>query len=184
LIFFAAFSSLYFQLPGLYGPNGLLPVDGLIPQSAQLDPGDFWANPNLFIFSKRFGFSVSEFMEIVSLFGMFLSGAMALFKNIRGTSAFVFLFVAYLSLYRAGQTFMHFQWDIMLLEFGVLCILMTLSPAQGIALCRWLLLRLLFHSGFKKLESGCPTWWGLTALDWHFESQVCDSLTLACKVTN
>jgi len=36
---------------------------------------------------------------------------------------------------------------------------------------RWLLFRLLFHSGYKKLESGCPTWWGLTALDWHFESQ-------------
>ena len=25
--------------------------------------------------------------------------------------------------------------------------------------------------GYKKLESGCPTWWGLTALNWHFESQ-------------
>ena len=27
------------------------------------------------------------------------------------------------------------------------------------------------RKGYKKLESGCPTWWGLTALNWHFESQ-------------
>ncbi|CBY16437.1 unnamed protein product, partial [Oikopleura dioica] len=88
LIFFAAFSSLYFQIPGLYGPNGLLPVDELIPQSTQLDLGNFWANPNLFIFSKRLGFSVCEFMEILTLFGIFLSAAMALLKNIRGTFGF------------------------------------------------------------------------------------------------
>ena len=59
----------------------------------------------------------------------------------------------------------------MLLEFGVICIVTCIGNHQGLFLMRWLLLRLLFHSGYKKLESGCPTWWRLTALDWHFESQ-------------
>ena len=39
-------------------------------------------------------------------------------------------------------------------------------------LVKWLTFRLMFCSGVVKLSSRCPTWWGLTALDWHYESQV------------
>lgn len=39
-------------------------------------------------------------------------------------------------------------------------------------LVKWLAFRLMFCSGVVKLSSRCPTWWGLTALDWHYESQV------------
>lgn len=35
----------------------------------------------------------------------------------------------------------------------------------------WLLFRLMFSSGIVKLTSGCPTWWSLTALDHHFQTQ-------------
>ena len=38
-------------------------------------------------------------------------------------------------------------------------------------LIRWLLFRLMFASGVVKLTSGCPTWWSLTALNYHYESQ-------------
>ena len=84
---------------------------------------------------------------------------------------FILLYLLYLQCLRIGQTFMSFQWDIMLIEFGVICSIMVLAPHQGLALGRWLLVRLMFHSGYKKLESGCPTWWRLTALNYHFESQ-------------
>lgn len=39
-------------------------------------------------------------------------------------------------------------------------------------LVKWLLFRLMFASGVVKLTSHCPTWWGLTALNYHYESQV------------
>ena len=39
-------------------------------------------------------------------------------------------------------------------------------------LVRWLLFRLMFASGVVKLTSLCPTWWKLTALNYHYESQV------------
>ena len=39
-------------------------------------------------------------------------------------------------------------------------------------LVRWLAFRLMFASGVVKLTSGCRTWWGLTAMEWHYESQV------------
>ncbi|EDO46305.1 predicted protein, partial [Nematostella vectensis] len=38
-------------------------------------------------------------------------------------------------------------------------------------LVKWLVFRLMFCSGVVKLNSECDTWWNLTALDWHYESQ-------------
>ena len=49
---------------------------------------------------------------------------------------------------KVGQTFLHFQWDIMLLEFGIQCIILTISDSQGLFITRWLLVRLMFHSGW------------------------------------
>ena len=40
------------------------------------------------------------------------------------------------------------------------------------ALVRWLLFRMMFASGAVKLTSGCPAWWGLTAMPTHYFSQV------------
>ena len=34
----------------------------------------------------------------------------------------------------------------------------------------------MFASGVVKLQSECPTWWGLTALDWHYQSQCIPTL--------
>src|SRR5207249_2443895 len=38
-------------------------------------------------------------------------------------------------------------------------------------LCRWLLFRLMFMSGAVKLLSDDPSWWKLTALTFHYETQ-------------
>lgn len=39
-------------------------------------------------------------------------------------------------------------------------------------LVKWLLFRLMFASGVVKLTYMDKTWWNLTALNWHYESQV------------
>jgi hypothetical protein len=74
----------------------------------------------------------------------------------------------------------------MLLEAGFLAIFFT--PKQIIKegrkkfvidnlsavtreLVRWLAFRLYYASGVLKLASQCPTWWNLSALNYHFESQ-------------
>lgn len=73
----------------------------------------------------------------------------------------------------------------MLLETGFLCIIISPfsfkfrsqdvnhRPHDHITLwlVKWLLFRLMFASGIVKLTSRCPTWWSLTALNYHFESQ-------------
>ncbi|MCZ6830749.1 MAG: lipase maturation factor family protein, partial [Gammaproteobacteria bacterium] len=80
-------------------------------------------------------------------------------------------YVLYLSLYSAGQVFMTFQWDILLLECGFLAIFLPSSPALFTWLYRWLLFRFILQSGVAKLLSGDEHWRGLTALEYHFETQ-------------
>ncbi|XP_065676372.1 lipase maturation factor 2 isoform X5 [Hydra vulgaris] len=88
----------------------------------------------------------------------------------------------YFSIYQVGQTFMWFQWDILLLETGFLTIFLSQNLQNSANeygfhhnlifwLVKWLLFRLMFASGIVKLTSMCPAWWSLTALNWHYESQ-------------
>jgi hypothetical protein len=97
-------------------------------------------------------------------------------------AALAALWALYLSLSVAGQDFLSFQWDALLLEAGLLALLWApagwwradeASPASSPV--RWLLLflvfKLMFLSGATKLLSGDPTWRHLTALDYHFETQ-------------
>lgn len=78
------------------------------------------------------------------------------------------LWFLYLQVTRAGSVFFAFQWDILLLEAGFLAIF--ISPNHTF-LMRWLLFRLMLGSGIVKLASQDPTWSGLTAMSYHFETQ-------------
>jgi hypothetical protein len=80
-------------------------------------------------------------------------------------------FILYLSLYNAGQLFLNFQWDGLLLEAGFLAIFLTPASRVVILLFRWLLFRLRFMSGISKLTVQDPSWSGLTALNSYFEVQ-------------
>lgn len=74
----------------------------------------------------------------------------------------------------------YFSRDILLLEAGFISILVapfrypffsrrrqTSAPSDNVTfwLVKWLLFRLMFASGVVKLQSDCPTWWGLTGND-------------------
>ncbi|MES1262165.1 MAG: lipase maturation factor family protein, partial [Acidobacteriota bacterium] len=83
---------------------------------------------------------------------------------------FIILFVYYLSIVSAGQIFMSYQWDLLLLETGFLAIF--LSPSRPrVWLFQWLLFRLMFESGAVKLLSHDTSWRDLTALAVHYETQ-------------
>ena len=92
------------------------------------------------------------------------------------------LWSLYLSLAVAGQEFLSFQWDALLLETGLLAMLwapvtwrLGHEAHRPPELARWLivllLFKLMFLSGATKLLSGDPTWRDATALDFHFETQ-------------
>ena len=70
--------------------------------------------------------------------------------------ALIGLFVLYLSYIYAGQDFMHFQWDALLLEAGFLAIFLTGGSRIVVWLYRWLVFRYLFLAGAVKLALRRP----------------------------
>src|SRR4029453_17200437 len=164
-IYVAAFASLGVQIQGLVGHAGILPlVDFLDAVHQSLSAGAYLIVPTLF------WLNASDTALIAgAVVGVVLGLLVILDRWTR--PALVGLFALYLSYVYAGQDFMTFQWDSLLLEAGFLAIFLT----GGSRIVGWLLslvgFRLLLPGGAGKLLSGDPTWRDLTALDYHFWTQ-------------
>ncbi|XP_027024758.2 lipase maturation factor 2a [Tachysurus fulvidraco] len=188
-LYMFAFASLYVQIPGLYGNDGILPARWML----RLVGKSVWERlrdtPTLLWFGPQLGLDTQHCMELLSLNGTILSLVAMTVPALRDCRLYFILWVLYLSLYQVGQVFLYFQWDNLLLEVGFLAVLIApmrmpwgyrVSFHDGVTfwLLRWLLFRLMFASGIVKLTSRCPTWWGLTALTYHYETQ-CIPMPLA-----
>jgi lipase maturation factor 1 len=187
LIYLIAFVSLWVQVDGLIGNDGVSPINQFLPAVYQ-----------------RFGSRTYSLLPTLCWFNLsngflhFLCGGGVLFSlllifGIAPAVLLTVLFALYLSLTIAGQTFLSFQWDILLLETGFLstffapwrlwprelllwpgsAIPATASPVSRSALflLKLLLFKLMLMSGVVKLTSGDDCWWNLTALDYHYWSQ-------------
>ena len=196
LIYLIAFVSLWVQVDGLVGSNGISPVNRFLPAvRQQLGPDAYFLLPTLCWFD-----SSNAFLYFLCGGGVVLS--LLLIFGIAPALLLVVLFVFYLSLTIGGQVFLNFQWDVLLLETGFLSIFIapwrlwprellwwrgsatpaTASPVSraGLFLLKFLLFKLMLMSGVVKLTSGDDSWgwlnhsfhWSaLTALDYHYWSQ-------------
>ncbi|KAM9754422.1 lipase maturation factor 2a [Menidia menidia] len=183
VIYMVAFVSLYVQIPGLYGNDGLLPARWQLRYSGKPLLEQLMSSPTLLWLGPQLGLDTHTAMELLCLAGAALSFAATLVESLRDSVVFFCLWTLYLSMYQVGQVFLYFQWDNLLLETGFLCILVApltlIRGARAVRehdrvtfwLIRWLTFRLMFASGVVKLSSRCPTWWGLTALTYHYETQ-------------
>jgi hypothetical protein len=178
IIYLIAFLSLWVQVKGLIGSNGILPIQGLLDLIRQQLPG----MERIRIFPTLFWISASDAaLHVVCGLGVLFS--VLLILGIAPLPSLIVLWVLYLSLTVAGQDFLSFQWDILLLEVGFLAIFFApLALTGGLAhetmvsplvlfLLWFLLFRLTFESGVVKLNVGDPTWRNFTALDYHYWSQ-------------
>jgi predicted DCC family thiol-disulfide oxidoreductase YuxK len=165
VIYVAAFGSLAIQILGLIGEAGILPLgDYLSTARRDWGPAAYWRMPTLFWFN-----SSDQTLIGVTLGGVALGSLIVLDRGVR--PALIGAFVLYLSLVYAGQVFLNFQWDQLLLEAGFLAIFLTSGAPIVVWLYRCLLFRFLFLAGLMKLLSGDPTWPSLTALHYHFWTQ-------------
>jgi predicted DCC family thiol-disulfide oxidoreductase YuxK len=164
LIYFIAFLSFGVQARGLIGKQGILPVAEFLPAVRQyIGRAAYWNVPTLLWFSTS-----DVWLRGVWVAGVVLS--LALMFGLGWRVVRIALFVLYLSLVTAGQVFMGYQWDALLLEAGFLAVFLGSSPII-VWLFRWLLFRLMFLSGAVKLLSGDPTWRNFTALFYHYQTQ-------------
>ncbi|HEY6392572.1 MAG TPA: lipase maturation factor family protein [Bryobacteraceae bacterium] len=163
-IYFIAFASFGVQITGLIGERGILPLGSYLQAiSENFGMQGYWMLPSVFWIAHgdvvlRAVCIAGAAISIVLLFGYF------------ERTSLICLFVLYLSLCSAGQDFMSFQWDMLLLESGFLAIFLG-SSKLVVFLFRWLLFRLTFLSGAVKLMSHDPAWSGLTALSFHYWTQ-------------
>jgi len=176
-IFAVAFISLWTQVIGLVGHDGVLPAaEYLNAVARQAGAIRFWALPTMGWLNAGDGALIAQ-----CAIGTLASLALAL-----GIAPLISLIVAwglYLSLATMCRDFLWFQWDSLLLETGFLA--MFLAPwvwrSRGRAdpppsraalwLLRALLFRLMLSSAAVKLTSGDPTWRSLTALQYHYQTQ-------------
>ena len=176
LCYLAAFVSLWVQVDGLIGSRGILPVRDLLEAVRAQLGGERWA-----LFPTLCWLIPSDALLHLLCGG----GALAALLVVLGlvpAPALIVCWIFSLSLSVAGQAFLEFQWDLLLLEAGFLGIWLAPlrrwrlgaalepPPAARALLC-WLLFRLTFSSGFVKLASGDPTWRNFTALDYHYWTQ-------------
>ena len=177
LTYLIAFVSLAVQVTGLVGADGILPAglyldslrDGYGGQAYRLFPTLLWLS--------------SSDLALSGLCWLGAALATLLIAGVAPVSVLPLLWVSYLSLTVAGQTFLAFQWDTLLLETGLLAwfyaprgwrpTLGTEEPPWLIArwLLWWLLFRLMFLSGITKLASGDATWSDWTAMTFHYSTQ-------------
>ncbi len=177
VVYLIAFASLGIQIIGLAGEHGIAPIADYLPRVRQaLGTEAYRSFPTLCWYDAS-----DSFLRFLCWGGAGLSGLLVL--GIAPVPLLVVLWAFYLSLTLAGGVFMHFQWDILLLETGFLAIFYAplswrlasprAAPQFGIAhwLVKWLLFRLMVLSGVVKLMAHDDAWRQLTALNFHYETQ-------------
>ncbi|HEV2803906.1 MAG TPA: lipase maturation factor family protein [Chthoniobacterales bacterium] len=176
-IYLIAFVSLWLQVDGLIGKHGILPIG----QHLQLAKQELGSDAYFLLPTLCWLNSSDVFLHFLCGAGAVIS--ILLIARLAPVLSLAALFVLYLSLTIAGQTFLSFQWDILLLETGFLAIFFApwgwrtsadgAAPVSGVGLflLKLLLFKLMLMSGVVKLTSGDNSWWDLSALDYHYWTQ-------------
>jgi hypothetical protein len=172
IVYLIAFASLGVQMTGLVGSRGILPAGAFLAQARSALGADAYR-----ILPTLLWLSSSDTMLVFLCWGG-AALSVVLIAGFAPVATCALLWVFYLSLTVAGQVFLEFQWDMLLLETGLLaCLYAPLrSPsAEPRPIVRWTLwglaFKVTFLSGATKLLSGDPTWAGWTAMTYHYWTQ-------------
>lgn len=167
-IYFVAFLSVAQQFKPLLGDRGLLPVGEF------LEGVRFWDAPSLF----HAGYSDRRLDGVawvgLGLSALGLTGVTEAGPIWVSVTAWLLLWVLYLSVVNVGQNFFGFGWESMLLEAGFFTAF--LGPAHvrpsvlPVLILRWMLFRTEMGAGLIKLRHD-RCWRDLTCLYYHYETQ-------------
>lgn len=183
VVYLLAFLSLAVQIIGLVGARGILPADQYMTAArGWMSAQGVGGLERIRLLPTLCWLGTSDaFLRGLCAAGVALSVLLTL--GLGSIAALPVLWVLYLSLSVIGREFMTYQWDALLLETGLLAMFIAPAvwrerpgeaanpPRLAVWLMWWLLFRLMVGSGAVKLTSGDPTWRGLTALTFHYETQ-------------
>ena len=173
LVWAIAFASLGVQAEGLFGAHGIAPIADKVEWYGEHQlhwrsvPSLFWLGASDAAVTSLWAVGLA--LSLLLATGLVVPRLLALA-----------VWASYLSFVSFGDPFLSFQWDVLLLEVGLLAVVYApggIRPRWGepsrVArwLLAWVLFRVVFLSGVVKLASGDETWRGLTALQYHYETQ-------------
>ncbi len=167
-VYFFAFGAFLFQMKGLFGKNGILPVARYLhlakayygKKAYRKVPSLFWINASdaaLMIVP-----ALGTCFSILLIFGFYPAILLPL------------LLILYLSILTVGQDFLSFGWESLLMEITYFAILMSLTTTPNLMV--WfgvnvLIFRFHFLAGVLKLQASDPNWKNWTAMCYHYQTQ-------------
>ncbi|CDS42250.1 lipase maturation factor [Echinococcus multilocularis] len=180
LVYFLAFASLYVQLPGLIGDEGVAPVrllDLSVPKTLE----DFLMGiPSIIRFHNSFYLSEYHAAELSVLAGLTLSFLSMAIPQLLGTLSLLFQWLSFFSIVKVCPGVADWKWTSLLIEAGFLCFLLSIklrkysrSASMIVAwLIKWLLFREAVSTGFARLANDNYFWWDLSAMEHYFSTQI------------
>ncbi len=176
VIYFSAFYSLAFQIRGLLGPDGLLPVGRYLKLVAQDMPGSrYWFAPTLLWLN-------SSNTALMALCWIGMIASLLLLLNLWPRGMLVICFALFLSFVTAAQDFSSYQSDGMLLSSGIVCVFFAprgFRPGWGASeppsrvslfLLQLIWFSIYFDSGVAKYFGGDPSWHDFTAMNEYYQN--------------
>ncbi|CAB3382796.1 Hypothetical predicted protein [Cloeon dipterum] len=183
-VYLFTFLSIYVQIPGLNGSNGICPARSqLEPSRSRTLLEQINAKPTLVWLAPHLGLDAEHTLELIALLGAFLAFLGTVSQKACILPTFFLLWSFFLSIFQVNPVFMNHQADKLLLETGVLCILLAPLTPGGIKksafkdaivlfMIKWLLFRLMFSTCIVKFTTkGSKLWWQLAGLDVYYEVQ-------------
>jgi hypothetical protein len=166
--YFCAIGAFLFQIKGLIGINGILPLSLYLTSFRHLSwkkrytsiPTIFWLN------------STDTALFITLWIGVILS--IGLMLGFYPAFILFLLYFLYLSIVSAGQDFLSFGWEGFLLEITIHGFLLNLTSTPNLVAwisANFLLFRFHLQAGAVKLQSHDPSWRNLTAIQYHYQTQ-------------
>lgn len=168
VIYFFAITPFLFQIIGLLGKTGILPVIDYLKYFRHRMPRQrFFYVPTLFWLNA----SDPALMGVIIL-GTVIS--VLLFLGLYPALCLACLFIIYLSIVSVGQDFLSYIWESFLLEITFYTFLVTLTPIPNAMTwinLNFLLFRFHIQVGAVKIQSRDPAWRDFSALAFHYQSQ-------------
>jgi len=168
LIYFIAFFPFLFQIKGLIGSKGILPLEKYLEFiKSKIGSLAYWRFPSVFWLN-------SSDVSLICVVSVGVICSLLLILGIYPLILIPILYILYISIIKAGQDFLSFGWELFLMEISLnaflLCLTNTPNPFVWISI-NFLLFRFHFQAGAVKLQSGDRHWSNLTALKFHYQTQ-------------
>jgi lipase maturation factor 1 len=168
ILYLFVFGGLIFQIKGLVGENGILPAKKYFELiHLRLGKKGYYPYPSIFWLNS----------SNPALFGGMAVGIILSIFLILGFVPWIILpllYILHLSTITAGQDFLGFGWESLLLEITVQGFLLSLTVVPNLLVwisINFLLFRFHLQAGTIKLLTGDKTWRNLTALSYHYLTQ-------------